>query len=370
LCQPRSEIREATSGDDEGGVDRRIIYLDLNHWYMLAEAKQKSDSSQPGAVKALERLRELRAAQRIVLPLSSVHYMEVTENPRDHLRHAVAEVMEELSDFWTIAPTALIVTEEFDASLQAEFGLPEEVRVTPKIGRGFGFAFGTAGQLRITGPPESIARLRDEVGEETLSAWEEWANTLKEQVLLRGDRTLFGLSVPGFEPYAGRKVADEELARIRRVVENLRNDASLRRRLPDVVLASELAVEIFEQFKAGMSRAGIDVVEFVQSANAKERMTRLMMGMPSRRVSVAVKEGYYRDPNHRWTVNDIRDIAALSLATPYCDVVVTDRQVAHALRAAGVEVAFSTVVLNTLSGLTDYLDALEGFCGEAADDSH
>ena len=161
MCQPRFEIREATSGDDEGGVDRRIIYLDLNHWYMLAEAKQKSDSSQPGAVKALERLRELRAAQRIVLPLSSVHYMEVTENPRDHLRHAVAEVMEELSDFWTIAPTALIVTEEFDASLQAEFGLPEEVRVTPKIGRGFRLRLRhswAAADNRASGIHRAIAR--------------------------------------------------------------------------------------------------------------------------------------------------------------------------------------------------------------------
>jgi hypothetical protein len=72
-------------------------------------------------------------------------------------------------------------------------------------------------------------------------------------------------------------------------------------------------------------------------------------------LTISLKKGYYRDANHNWTISDIRDIGALSLAVPYCDVVVTDRQVAHALTAAKLGEHFGTSIFSRLSELVEAL---------------
>jgi hypothetical protein len=65
-----------------------------------------------------------------------------------------------------------------------------------------------------------------------------------KQVLLRGIARC-SASEPGCDPTRSA-TDDEQLHRIGRVVENLKNDAALRQRLPDLVMATELAVEIFD----------------------------------------------------------------------------------------------------------------------------
>jgi hypothetical protein len=336
-------------------LGRRVVYLDLNHWYALGDAKRGSASAPSTAVSALQRLRELRAQDRVLLPLSAVHYMEVTENVRDQQRQAVADVMEELADFWTLAPTSLIVAEEMDIALSQQFGKPIEIRTTQKIGRGFGFAFGNPGQLRITGPAESMERLKERVGTDTIEAWEAQANQLVERSVLQGSREVFGQPIPGHDPYAARRVADEELARMKRIADNLKVDGEARRRLRDIVAANELAVEILDQFTIAIQRAGIAPTDLLEAADAKERMTRILWAMPSRRVAMAVKEGYFRNSDHNWTISDLRDIAALSLAVPYCEVVVTDRQVAAALQRPRFNEEFGTAIFSQLGELLDYL---------------
>ncbi|MPZ20158.1 MAG: hypothetical protein GEV06_19905 [Luteitalea sp.] len=46
--------------------------------------------------------------------------------------------------------------------------------------------------------------------------------------------------------------------------------------------------------------------------------------MPSTEVSMEIKTAWYRNSDKRWTPNDID---ALSLAVPYCDIVVTEKVV-------------------------------------------
>lgn len=200
-----------------------------------------------------------------------------------------------------------------------------------------------------------MERLRRQVGAGTIDAWEQSANELVEKTMLRGDRELFGQSVPGYEPYAARDVADQELARIKRMADNLKVDPEARRRLSDIVAANELAVEVLEQFNKTMTRAEISPDEVLDLEDPKEQMSHMLLAMPSRRVSMAVKYGYFRDLNHRWTVNDLRDIAALSLAVPNCDAVATDRAVSSAIRAAKLDQEFRTAVFGSLSDLIDHL---------------
>lgn len=68
-----------------------------------------------------------------------------------------------------------------------------------------------------------------------------------------------------------------------------------------------------------------------------------------------MKTSYHRDPNHRWTVNDIHDIDALGLTIPYCDVVATDRAAAGHANQSGLADRFGTAVVSRLDDLLDRL---------------
>src|SRR5258708_21814278 len=134
------------------------VYLDLNHWYILSDAGA-GRPRRAADVAILEQLRALVADGSVVSPLSSVHYMEVTENPRDQQRREVTEVMAAISRFRTLASDTKILEEERDIELKARFGRPTRVRTTPKFGVGFGFAFGIPGRFKIRGDADAMTKL-------------------------------------------------------------------------------------------------------------------------------------------------------------------------------------------------------------------
>lgn len=58
-----------------------------------------------------------------------------------------------------------------------------------------------------------------------------------------------------------------------------------------------------------------------------------VLRMPSQRVVIELRTSSHRDAGHQWTTNDLHDIAAMSLALPYCDVTLADAATrSHALR--------------------------------------
>jgi len=73
-------------------ADRVTVYLDLNHWYALGAAKAGSPRW-PEHIDVLQLLTELVDEGKLALPLSSVHYMELAEYPRDNQREEAANVL-------------------------------------------------------------------------------------------------------------------------------------------------------------------------------------------------------------------------------------------------------------------------------------
>jgi hypothetical protein len=59
-----------------------------------------------------------------------------------------------------------------------------------------------------------------------------------------------------------------------------------------------------------------------------------------------------------WRANDLNDIAYLSTAVGYYDVVVTERKWAHLLNVSGAAARFNTMALHDLNDLTAILDAV------------
>ena len=78
---------------------------------------------------------------------------------------------------------------------------------------------------------------------------------------------------------------------------------------------------------------------------------RLVRSMPSTDVSIVLKAAWHRNGQRAWTVNDIYDIDALALATPYCDVVVTEKACHHILSTAKMAERMNTSLLHRLADL-------------------
>jgi hypothetical protein len=87
----------------------------------------------------------------------------------------------------------------------------------------------------------------------------------------------------------------------------------------------------------------------------REGIRAFVRSMPSTEVAVEMKTQYHRDRNHRWTVNDVRDIDALSLAVPYCDVVFTDSAARNAVKTAKLDRRMDTAMPRTPIEAADLL---------------
>ena len=83
----------------------RTVYIDINHWYALGRADAGNPDTPEDAI-VLRKLQEEVDAGRLVMPLSSVTYTELTENPRDHQRKPTADVMLKLSRLAAVARPA------------------------------------------------------------------------------------------------------------------------------------------------------------------------------------------------------------------------------------------------------------------------
>jgi hypothetical protein len=329
----------------------RTIYLDINHWYALARA-DTGHPDKPQHATALSKLQGEVDAGRLVIPLSSVTYTELIENPRDQLREPAASVMLKLSRLVTIAPRDKIVDEELAQELNRRFGRPAFPIKVPKIGYGVGFAFGTPGRLKATGYTEAEReRIEAQMGK-TIADLELEANALFEYWVLATPRSLRD-TVSGFEPVLTRQDAAAELAEIQIMVDNLHSDKEISTRPMDAVAARQLARDIYDNFKRALASAG-----FVTSFpfRSRKELTDFLEGLPTQRVATALKYHYVKQAATTWKVNHLRDIEALSVAIPYTDAVVTDADVWDvATHRTHLDTEFGTPVFKNLTELVTYL---------------
>lgn len=349
------DVGAAGSGDALPETRPLAVYLDINHWYALGKALAGRPETSTDH-ELLERLRTLRSAGAITVPLSAIHYMELRENPRDRLTAEAANAMEELSDFWALAPSFAVLAEEIDDQLHARFGRPRVIRTVPRFGQGFGFAHGEPGHLALDGPPEAQEGLRRRLGDDGIRTLVQRANSMFERAALAQSR-----NVPGFNVYADRDAAEEALKGVLIFVDNLKNNPSLRARMTDAIFARELAGEILRSFSDAIQYAAGDGDKYEfgrQVTEDKDVLTDIVASMPSRKVAVAVRTVYYRNPQHRWKVSDLRDIEALALAVPSCDLVLTDNAVCAALRQAKLDEPDFAAVMSDRRDLLDRLSVL------------
>lgn len=315
-----------------------------------------------GSDPVCERLYEMLSAGveegRLSVPLSTAHYLETWHRRDEQSRVALAGLMRDLSRYRTLAAVQRIERAGVAWLINRLLRPTTEVAVNPAMlvmGQGVNHAFDSpTGRFRVVesvaddknaeGPPAEPAR-------ELLEAYKlgdvwEWVNLAGRQELY----TMDGIEMAP-EHRLGTKTMNDELA----MREHVKSDPSLRRRLSDWIVATEL-VNINPYINDAAMRLNVDPHRLFD--RGPEGGRRFVSSLAVTDVHCRLRIHRHRDFGFPIEQHDRTDLAALALAVPYCDVVVTERRWCHALEASGTSKKYRTRVLSSLRGL----DKLIGSC--------
>ncbi len=320
----------------------RRVYLDQAEWIELSKATL-GKSSDSELAETLEIARYGVQHGLVRFPLSSTHYMETMGTRQWRQREPLARVMGELSRYETVADQRRLLDMELDLALRRRFGRPYVVRTVSVFGVGVAHAFGV---------PEL-----DQVQSSDLRAYldanpaqQEWFTKQREEAMLAGPPEDFPLAWLRNDTH--RPAAERFAAGQRDLAVELRQAGFGKGRLPRALVATELA-GILDRLNEALARAGLSA----DRLSGAEALTAFFMDLPTRRVTHEMLLARHRDPGQAWKANDLSDFAALGVAVPYCDIVVTERHWRGVLRAAHMDDVYSTVILDDVRELRSLLVA-------------
>jgi hypothetical protein len=337
--------------------DANLVYLDLNHWIYLAKAASGHRDGKRH-VPALETLRQASTNDQLLFLLSSAHYMEMQGIKSPRQRSDIAEVMEELTGFMSLVSRSVLLRLELEASLDQ---LTEPLRVpyapVELVGPGIFHALGKVGGLRVKDrfghDVTADTRARWPGGPEAFDRWQRDGELLLERSILRGptDDEAPDLRARGWRPEVARQTASERAEQEQKQAEVLSREEGgrwRRGRTRDVVAARFLFIELNEMLGSSLAARGVRLEEAFPTAAHSRKLTD---AMPSADIAITLMTARHRSAEARWTANDIFDIDSMSIAVPYCDLVVTEQHMFHVLKTANVEERAKTTILHDLDSL-------------------
>jgi hypothetical protein len=289
----------------------RIIYLDQNKWIELARAL--SGKATPQLIQVLDILRESKRLGLNVFPLSLAHFIETNKRRDLPSRSRLGSLMWELSDNWTLACPAVIQRWELDHALSITLNRRLNERPFSLLGKGVTHASDHLESIRLD--PNRI--LPDEL-----------RASLEEQA----DRILTKSMLTGLSPWAepekpdlsgpAKKFCDGLLqarARLRGADPNLQRKAGY----------AQTLVNMLEDIQRALSFHGIPEAEFF--AIGAEKLIGFVDAMPSIRLDMHLRLQWVRNQQLKTRLSDLNDFGYVGTAAAYCDVLVTENQLADLL---------------------------------------
>ena len=332
--------------------DQLTIYLDLKDWVSLAKARLGRPEF-PHDQAVYEALCAAARSGQVIVPLSTATYMEIERISSLRQRTDLANVIAEISGFVTITGRSIAVGHQMRTALAARFGGQEPPPIRP-FGLGVTFASGGQGRFVLRGrdgsPPDLPSPQVREI--QTIG------RVIGEYMMLRGPepKDLPRLRELGYRPEAVAEVEEARVKRERELAALLKDGATDRARLGDIVHARYLYWELRDHLLPSLTPYGISVDDFF--ANGKEWLTAFLDDIPSAAINITLSEKGFRNSYKTWTGNDMRDADAMSAAIPYCDVVLADKYVAAQLKKTPAVAKLGTLVLARLRDLAEILPGL------------
>ena len=341
---------------------RPCVYLDQWVWIRLGRAAN-GEPREDSDLQVLAAVQDA-AEKGVAFPLSTTHHVETSKitNPRKRLD--VARVMASISHCRTLRARKVLLRHQMLHAMHLAFGRPAFRPQAPDVlGTGLRWAFdGEPGPLVLRGPDGLV----DPATIDGMPEFLRKANQLTELMILAGpgDEEVGILREQyGYRPEAMIDVEASRLEWESSYVDLLAEHPASRAELRVRLQARELLHEHLAMFQALTSEYRINLSREVgynpdRPNVSRRRMVRFADTIPSLRIAVDLKVELFRNATKSWTMNAIHDIDALSMAVPYCHVVVPDREMDNLLSRSGTGPRYGTKIITTLSDLPDALPEL------------
>ncbi|MCL2803077.1 MAG: hypothetical protein FWD29_03860 [Micrococcales bacterium] len=334
------------------------VYLDINHFIYMARSRAGNPNVPTENAHLLTALERAVDNHQVVVPLSLQHLWEInkSKNPQ---RARVAALMERLSGLQYILGPKPLAQLEIASGVAAIAGEPPPSWQIPLVGFGSGQAYGIkiAFKVQDSGCENVTDAVRKLVGSAELDSLFLDGRMQFEQIMLRGPTDAQDADLRanyGYRPESVDVGMDSRLAWEVESVSILDKNPELRAgRLRDFVTGREVIGEWVDLINRHLLERVSDGLSWVDMT--PDRWIALITAMPHVQVAISVKTAYHKDPRRSWKVNDVFDIDALSTAFAYCDAVMTDNALRHALQSRQDIHSFGTHLAGTPAELTAWL---------------
>lgn len=314
---------------------KKIIYLDQNKWIDISRAFYgRNDGKKYHLV--LQTLQEKVNGGEIIVPISAIHIIETARKEDKERRERLANFIADLSKSYGILPYISVRQQEIENAILIKLGQAPKHNI---------------GEIAINRGVTHILGM--ELPKNLFSA--DYENFLIKVNQL--EKFVASMMIDFISRELVNDLRKEDIAAIAvyeksRQLKNEELSKEMRLRVAIIEMAYDrLFPDIIEQLK----KMGIDPKPFADSLSDIEDWKRFFFSMPT--MDIWINLHVLRDSDKGKAVhrNDTNDMAFLSIAVPYCDIVVTEKYWAHHLISNGYDKKYNTTILTDLTELTDLI---------------
>lgn len=344
---------------------RPSVYLDQWVWIRLAKAN-KGVATEPADVALLESLKSA-AADGVAFPLSTTHYEETARILDPAQRRDLASVMAPIAMGRTIRHRPDLVRHQLLVALHELIGRPAFRPPSPRVlGIGVHWAFrGIEGFM-------TVVNANDVPWTALERNWHRRLNQHCEFELIAGpaDAAIPGLIDDGYVMPRDHEVSRGNRLEWEKSFAAKASATKSREALRVELLTRELTHAYGETIVTILNEYGLSFRAVVHGNQKQSRDRMVTFGelVPTLAISADMKLQIFRDAGRSWTWNMLRDIEALSIAIPYCHVVVADRDAVDIAGRTRTPARYGTTVLSNLCELPDLLTDLSAVARTQGED--
>ena len=316
----------------------KIVYLDQKCWINIAKLYFGETSEQESDI--VQKLLKASENGQMVFPLSLSHINETNRIADDRRRNQLAFLMAEMSKGYTLQPY-------FNRLLKAEI----RNIVLRKLGLS---AINIRDYILKKGISNLLGTKAKLVPRNGTKSSELPENVKKELLDLLESPEAIELALRQRPP----KSIERNKRELVKKMEKIRNDLSaikdnnLRQR---VFLAKNMVEMVAPELAKVLLESNLPKDFFLKKKPTRQDIDELLDNIPTARCLFSLI--YQRDNQFQRPieVNDFNDIWFLTLAIPYCDIVVTEKMWASIATRAKLDRKYNTVFLSSIYQLERYL---------------
>ena len=316
----------------------KCLYLDQNKWIDLARAhygRPDGKDFQP----ALAAVREAVAKGRLVVPMSGIHVMETMAPADESRRRRLAEFMVDVSGNQSILPYMSVGGLEILQAVVRKLCVAPTTSIRTAIVR-TGLHFALGGEPEITNAPPAL--------KEHLLALLDSPDTSIRLLVEAGDRALLR------ETRMQDEAAVQQLEETRRrALADLDDDMRHRVEMLELFTKGEPGAE----FRAVLRSLGVTIEVFAAKFASPAEWLTFFHDVPTIDVFVTLSLARDKEASRKIDRNDRKDMAFLSMAVPYANIIVVERFWGGVVQRLKLDERYGTTIITDARALPDVLHA-------------